>query len=475
MTTEQPKIAVIGAGPAGLTAAYQLTKHTHLVDVYELSNQVGGMCRTFDLWGSKVDVGPHRFFSYDRRVNDLWLEVAQNDYDMVQRLTRIYYNNRFFAYPLKPLNAFANLGVLETANCVLSYLKEKINPTPLKGDFETWVTNRFGKRLYEIFFKTYSEKLWGIPCHKLDSDFAAQRIKKLSLSEAIKNAFAKSGNHKTLVDEFAYPLHGTGMIYERMARAIQARGGNIYLQTPIQKILTQNQKVTGIQLTDGTQRPYHYVISSMPLTQLTQRLDEAPDDIKQKASSLTFRNTIIVYLNIEAANLFPDNWLYIHSNKLQTGRITNFNNWLPSLVDNPKNTILALEYWCYEHEDTWKSLDEVLIQIAKDDIRKTGLIGNAHIADGFVLRIPKCYPVYQTGYKEILKPIEQYLATVQNLFPIGRYGAFKYNNQDHSILMGLLAADNIINQTHHNLWDINTDYETYQENVIITKTGLQKK
>ncbi|MCS7003836.1 MAG: FAD-dependent oxidoreductase [Cytophagales bacterium] len=475
MITENTKIAVIGAGPAGLTAAYQLTKHTPNVDLYELSPYVGGMCRTFELWGSKVDVGPHRFFSYDQRVNKIWLEVAQNDYDMVKRLTRIYYNNRFFAYPLKPFNAFANLGPFETVNCIFSYLKEKVSPTPLKNDFETWVIRRFGKRLYEIFFKTYSEKLWGIPCHELDSDFAAQRIKKLSLSEAIKNAFAKSGNHKTLVDEFAYPLHGTGMIYERMAQAIRTRGGKIFLKTPVQKILTQNRQVKGLQLVDGTQKEYDYIISSMPLTQLTQRLDEAPDDIKAKASQLTYRNTIIVYLNIESNCLFPDNWLYIHSEKLKTGRITNFNNWLPSLIGNPERTILALEYWCYEIDEIWKSPDEVLINIAQEDIRNTGLIKGANILDGYVLRIPKCYPVYKAGYKEILKPIEKYLATIQNLYPIGRYGAFKYNNQDHSILMGLLAAENIIHDACHNLWEINTDYDTYQESVIITKTGLQKK
>ncbi|MGZ5134589.1 MAG: FAD-dependent oxidoreductase, partial [Flavitalea sp.] len=277
---EKRSIAVIGAGPAGLTAAYCLVKKGFDVDVYEADSQVGGMCKTIELWGCKVDIGPHRFFSSDRQVNELWLEVAGKDYEMISRLTRIYYKSRFFLYPLKPLNAFVNLGPIETIRCLLSYSKQILRPTPVKNDFESWVTSRYGKRLFSIFFKNYSEKLWGLPCTNLDSDFATQRIKKLSLYEAVKNAFFGGGGHKTLVDEFAYPREGTGMIYNRMAEKITAGGGSIHLKTPIKKILVKDHIAHGVETFSGEQIQYDEVISTMPLTLMVTQLDDVPAFIR---------------------------------------------------------------------------------------------------------------------------------------------------------------------------------------------------
>ncbi|MCS7211240.1 MAG: FAD-dependent oxidoreductase [Chloroherpetonaceae bacterium] len=477
MTPQPKRVAVIGAGPAGMTAAYCLAKKGYEVDVYEASPSVGGLAKTIELWNQKVDLGPHRFFSSDTRVNSLWLEVVGQDYDMVDRLTRIYYKRKFYYYPLKPFDALSNLGIIEAANCVASYAKQRLFPIQQDGSFEDWVTDRFGRRLFEIFFKTYSEKLWGISCKELDADFAAQRIKKLSLSEAIKNAFTggRNNTHKTLVDQFAYPFGGTGMVYERMAAFVQKRGGAVHLRTPVQRVLTENGKVTGIELPDGVVRRYDNVVSSMPLTVLVKRLPEAPTHIKEAAESLRFRNTMLVYLHIDADNLFPDQWLYVHSPELRTGRITNFRNWLPTLYGKERTTILAMEYWCYDEDEMWQWEDGRLIELAKSEIRQTGLIGEARILDGYVYRIHRCYPVYRRGYKEKLKPIEGYLSGMEGLWVIGRYGAFKYNNQDHSILMGLLAAENIADGARHDLWAINTDYETYQEASVITKTGLQKK
>jgi protoporphyrinogen oxidase len=470
------KIAVIGGGPAGMTAAYELSKKIKDVDVYEASGSVGGMAKTIELWNQKVDIGPHRFFSNDTRINELWLEVVGKDYEMVDRLTRIYYNKKFFHYPIKALNALTNLGIFQAARCMIAYGIEKLIPTKDTSTFEGWVTNRFGKRLYQIFFKTYTEKLWGIPCNVLDADFAAQRIKKFSLGEAIKTAlFGNSGKHKTLVDQFAYPHGGTGIVYERMASFVKKQGGNVYLNTPIQKVVTRNNVACAVQLEDGTIREYDHIISSMPLSLMVSRLPEAPETIRHAAASLKFRNTIIVYLNVQANNLFPDNWLYVHSNDLLMGRLTNFRNWVPELYGKEKSTICALEYWCYDEDDFWKWDAPKLIALAKEELRKTGLIGNAEITDGFVHKIHRCYPVYSTGYKETLKPVEDYLTGIKNLHVIGRYGAFKYNNQDHSILMGLLASENILEGKNHNLWEINTDYDSYQESSVITKTGLQKK
>lgn len=471
------KVAVIGAGPAGITAAYQLAKGGVEVHLYEAGSKVGGLAKTIDLWNQKVDLGPHRFFSSDNRVNKLWLEVADGQYDMVDRLTRIYYKKKFYYYPLKPFDALKNLGVFEAGVCVLSYGKERLKPTKEDGSFENWVVGRFGRRLFEIFFKTYSEKLWGITCKELDADFAAQRIKKLSLFEAIKNAFlgGKGNKHKTLVDQFAYPKGGTGMIYENMERYINAHGGKVLLNTPVKRVITKDGVANAIELENGTVSEYDHIVSSMPISLLVTRLPEVPEKVKASANSLKFRNTVLVYLNVHAVDLFPDNWLYVHSSDLQMGRLTNFRNWVPELYGNEKTSIMVLEYWCYDQDPMWTEKDENLIELAKKELRATGLVGDAMITDGMVHRIQRCYPVYDNGYKERLKPVEDYLSSVKNLSVIGRYGAFKYNNQDHSILMGLLAAENILEGKKHNLWEINTDYEDYQESSVITKTGLEKK
>jgi protoporphyrinogen oxidase len=261
------KVGIIGAGPAGLAAGYQLAKKGACVHIFEKSDQVGGLSKTIDLWGQKVDIGPHRFFSSDTRVNKLWLEIAGQDYVMVNRLTRIYYNKKFFYYPIRIFDVLTKLGLFTSSLCLLSYFKELLIPLQSNGSFENWVTNRFGKRLYSIFFKSYTEKLWGIPCSEIDSDFAAQRIQKLSLAEAVKNALKIGGKtyHKTLVDRFAYPINGTGMIYERMKNFIEERGGRVYLTTPVQRVLTKNKTAYGIQI-NNTVHEYDDIVSSMPLT-----------------------------------------------------------------------------------------------------------------------------------------------------------------------------------------------------------------
>ncbi len=470
------KIAVIGAGPAGMTTAYELAKQTSSVDVYEASGSVGGLAKSIGLWGQTVDIGPHRFFSNDRRVNEVWLEVVGKDYAMVDRLTRIYYKNKFFHYPLKPFDALKNLGLWEATRCMLSFFSEKVVATRQDNSFETWVTSRFGKRLFQIFFKTYTEKLWGIKCSELDADFAAQRIKKLSLWEAVKNGLVggKGNKHKTLVDQFAYPLGGTGMVYQRMADVVTSKGGKILLNTPVQRVITENGKVKGLQTEDGVIHEYDFIVSSMPMTHLVSRLEDVPQQILALNKKLKFRNTILVYLNVQATDLFPDNWIYVHNSDMLSGRITNFRNWVPDLYGTSKSSIMALEFWCYDNDDIWTWKDERLIELAKKELESTGLIPAGKISDGKVYHIPRCYPVYDNGYKENLKPVENFLSSIENLLVIGRYGAFKYNNQDHSILMGLMASENILKGTKHNLWEINTDYDSYQESSVITATGLER-
>lgn len=470
------KIAVIGAGPAGITAAYELSKAGLEVHVYEAGDQVGGLARTIDLWGQRVDIGPHRFFSNDPRINLLWLEVIGQDYEMVDRLTRIYYKGKFFHYPLRVFNALKNLGIFEAARCMVSYGLERMKPAKPAVSFEDWVSSRFGKRLFQIFFKTYTEKLWGIPCSELDPEFAVQRIKKLSLWEAVKNALSggRGNKHKTLVDQFAYPKAGTGIVYRRMAEAVQARGGKVHLNSPVKKVIQTGQTATGILLADGTDLQFDHIISTMPISLMVSQLDSAPETVRESALKLRFRNTILVYLEIGGQNLFPDNWLYVHASELKTGRITNFRNWVPEIINGKDSTILVLEYWCYDEDPEWKAEDEYLIGLAEKEIGLTGLTDGYPVLNGKVVRLHRCYPVYSTGYKEILTPVTDYLKTVPGLTVIGRYGSFKYNNQDHSILMGMLAAENIAKNTTHDLWQINTDYE-YQESAVITKTGLVRQ
>lgn len=471
---DKKSVSVIGAGPAGLTAAYELTKKGFKVDVYEAGSEVGGLSRSFDLWNQKVDLGPHRFFSNDTKVNKVWLEIVGKDYRMVNRLTRIYYKKKYYYYPLKPFDALKKLGIFTALVCVASYLKQRIIPSKKDGSFETWVIDRFGYKLYSIFFKTYSEKLWGISCKELDEDFAAQRIKKLSLFSAVWSAVFKSKKtkHKTLVDQFAYPLEGSGMVYNRMKDYIIANGGNVYLNTPVSKVNTTNKKANSLTLINGETKSYDHIISSMPITQLIKNMDEVPEQVIEANAKLKFRNTILIYMKIEGLDVFPDNWLYVHANDLKMGRITNFCNWVPEINNGQKSTIVVAEYWAYEEDDIWNENDQELIELAKKELKATGLIKDLEISDGHIVKIPKCYPVYATGYKIPLKIVESHLTQIEGLSVIGRYGAFKYNNQDHSILMGILAAENISENKKNNLWEINTDYEDYQEKSTITESGL---
>jgi len=459
------KVVVIGAGPAGLSCAYELVKEGVEVEIYEASEHLGGMSRSFDLWGQKVDLGPHRFFSKEKQVN------------LVDRQTRIVYQNRFFEYPLKLMNVLTNLSLVTIIKVLWDYLLVRIKPIKNPSTFEEWITNRFGKKLFETFFKSYSEKLWGISCSKIDASWAAQRIKSLSLFEAV--IFAVKGDkkkkHKTLVDQFAYPKNGTGQLYLNCAKYITEKGGQIHINTPVKKVIVDNQShsAKGIVLLDGTMIKADVVVSTMPLTTLIKGFDNLPTKIVEANKQLYFRNTILVYLEIDSVDLFKDNWIYVHSLQLKHGRITNFRNWCPTLYGNKKTSILCMEFWAFEDDAIWKATDNEVDAIAQKELRSLKLFSKEiGINRTKVIRVPKCYPVYEIGYQDHLKTIESYLSKFNNLVPIGRYGAFKYNNQDHSILMGILAAQNIRSESSIDLWGINTDTE-YQEEGIVKDVLIQ--
>lgn len=457
---------VVGAGPAGLTAAYQLTKEAPFVDVFEASDCVGGMARSITLWGQTVDLGPHRFFSQDERVNRLWMEVVGDDYAIIERQTRILYQAKLYQYPLEVRDALTKFGVLEAGRCIVSYAKEFVLPTPQDGSFENWVSNRFGRRLFEIFFKTYSEKLWGISCKTLDSDFAAQRIRNFSMGGAVKSIFIQGQNRaaRTVIDKFAYPLEGSGIVYERMADLVKKRGGKVHMRSPVRRLIIKNNRVTGIECLSGQKEFCDQVITTMPLTTLVRQMDGAPVEVVHACEQIAFRNTILVYLEILNENPFTDNWVYVHDPDLAFGRVTNFRNWVPTICGKSPHTILAMEYWCNASDEFWTRDNSLLIEQAKTEIVRAGLVGSGNkIGKGFVLKIPNSYPVYRRGYKEHVSVIRNYLQHISGLQVIGRGGAFKYNNQDHSILMGHLAAENILKEQSHDLWGVNTDYDTYQE------------
>lgn len=458
-------VQIIGAGPAGLSAAYALSKEGKRVQVYESSPVVGGMCRSIDLFDQRVDLGPHRFFSSNARVNKLFDEVLEEDYEWIDRLTRIYFDEKFFNYPLKLSNVLRNLSPLTVAQVITDYFHQKLQNNPEPQTFEDWVVQRFGKKLYTLFFENYTYKLWGIPGSRIDADWAAQRIKKLSLGEAVISALRRnSGNkHKTLVDRFKYPITGTGQLYESMSQEIRGAGGKIHLDCPVETVCIEKSKYVGVRLKNGDFKAGRHCISSMPITLLVKNLPHVPEEVEQAISQLYFRNTILVYLELQGHDYFPDNWIYVHSPKVKHGRITNFRNWSKGLHQNNPNTILCLEYWAFEDEELWKAEDDILVDQAFKELKKLNLIKNKEPKlRSKVVKIPKCYPVYEKGYQKNIKIIRDFLNTIEGLHLVGRYGSFKYNNQDHSIEMGLTAADIILGRSSASLWDINSD-DVYQE------------
>jgi len=465
------KVAVIGAGPAGLAAAYKLAQGGCSVDLYEAGPEVGGMSRSLELWGHIVDLGPHRFFSGNDEVNQFWFHAIGEEFCWVKRQTRIYYKGRFFNYPLQAWNTFVNLGFRESILSLASYCRQKLNwrrfTKPREENFASWVIRRFGNRLFEIFFKTYSEKLWGLPCDQIDADFAYRKIRSLSFFEILKK-FANP--RKTYVEFFAYPHRGTGSVYHKLEARFHKMGGRLHLNSPVVDLEYTDHGV--ILEANGREQTYDTVISTMPLTLLVKMLN-APEPVLKAARELKFRNTLLVYLLVEGYDHFTDNWIYVHSPSVDFGRVTNFRNWSPHLYGDKTDTVLCLEYWCDDDEALWREKDDVIISKAMDELRRSRLVKEAPILKGSVCRVPKSYPVFNIGYKKNLEVIKKYLAGFDHLCSIGRYGAFKYNNQDHSLLMGLKAAEGILSGLKGDLSAINAQ-EIYEEDFAITDEVLSE-
>jgi protoporphyrinogen oxidase len=461
---------VIGAGPAGLTAAYELSRLGHASVVLEGDDIVGGISRTHVYKGYRFDIGGHRFFTKVGLVQDLWEEILGDEMLVRSRLSRIYYEGRFFDYPLKPFRALRGLGPLEAFRIALSYAAAQVVPSREEKSFEQWVSNRFGRRLFEIFFEAYTEKVWGIPCSEISADWAAQRIQNLDLASMLKRALigSKTDEIATLIERFHYPRHGPGQMWERCAALLEERGTSVLLRTRVERISHDGRRVKSVTVRgpDGAEREMEAerFLSSMPIRDLLHALDPAPPkEVMRAADQLRYRDFLTVGLIVDRAELFPDNWIYVHSGDVKLGRIQNFKNWSPQMVPDPEKTSLGLEYFVQENDELWCASDEELIELGTEECQILGLVAPGEVLDGTVIRMPKAYPVYDGEYQAALAIIREALGRISNLELIGRNGQHRYNNQDHSMLTGVLAARNIATGSQHDVWSVNVSADYHEE------------
>jgi protoporphyrinogen oxidase len=471
------RVIVVGAGPAGLTAAYLLAKQgLYNIAVLEADEVVGGIARTAQYKGFRFDIGGHRFFTKIQSVENLWHEILGPEFIAVPRLSRIFYNGRFFDYPLKPANALRGLGLINALRIVLSYVKWHYQPYPVEENFEHWVTNRFGKRLYEIFFKTYTEKVWGIPCTEIRAEWAAQRIQGLSLARAILNAtplHRRMDHIKSLIHEFQYPRLGPGQMWEACRDRIVERGHAVLMGHYVDGYEVIDGRVTAVhaRTPNGPQVfEAEHVISTMPIRSLVRAISPpAPDRFRQAAEGLRYRDFLVVALILKRDAVFPDNWIYIHTPGVQVGRIQNFNNWSAAMVPTPGMTCLGMEYFCFKGDGLWESTNEQLIAQAGAELEALGLASRSDVVDGTVIRMPKAYPIYDSAYRGHLATVRELLDPISNLHTVGRNGMHQYNNQDHSMLAAMLSVANMQGASY-DPWDTNTDFEYHEEQRLDTAT-----
>ena len=476
------KVAIIGAGPAGLTAGYLLSKED--VDVVVLETDptyVGGISRTVTYNGFHFDIGGHRFFSKSKAVEDLWTEILPDDMLHRPRSSKIYYDGKFFTYPLKPFEALLKLGVFRSILCVLSWLKARLFPVREPRNFEEWVSNQFGKRLFNTFFKSYTEKVWGMSCKEISADWAAQRIRGLSLGSAIKNALIpqryngdRSKVIKTLIHSFRYPRRGPGMMWEVCAEKMKALGGQLEMGCRVTRC--SYDEVSGAWTVEckngeGELRTIdaEYIISSAPMRELICGLSPAVSDrTKRAAQSLKYRDFITVMLILKDRQMFDDNWIYIHDPSVKVGRVQNFRSWSPEMVPEPDKVCYGLEYFCFEGDGLWESNDSDLIDLARRELVQIGLAKEGDLIDGCVVRQKKAYPVYDDDYARHVTTIRQELETrYPNLHLVGRNGMHKYNNQDHAMMTAMLCVENILADAKlYDLWQVNSDAEYHEQGPV---------
>ena len=462
------QVLVIGAGPAGLTAACRLAETESFTPVVlEAGNLVGGIARTESHEGFRFDIGGHRFFTKVAEVETFWHEICGEEFLLRPRASRIFYRGKFFDYPLKISNALGNLGPFEAARIVMSYMRWKLFPHREEETFEQWVTNRFGRRLFLHFFKTYTEKVWGIPCSDIRADWAAQRIKNLSLTKALWNALTGANDTASLIEEFRYPRLGPGMMWEMCADRVKALGGEIRMGQRVVGLRLKGSRIASlsVQTADGQtfETDVEQVISTMPLRDLINMMSPPPPQaVRAAAAQLSYRDFLIVTLILDHADPFPDNWIYVHSPSVNVGRIQNFRAWSPDMVPQPDRASIGMEYFCNEGDELWQMDDDELIRLAGRELAKLGLAAEHDVVGGAIIREKKAYPVYDAAYRGALDTIKSWLQTIDNLQTVGRNGLHRYNNQDHSMLTAMLAVRNLQGESH-DVWNVNVERSYHEE------------
>ncbi|MBW3536579.1 MAG: NAD(P)/FAD-dependent oxidoreductase [Actinobacteria bacterium] len=476
---------MIGAGPAGLTAAYQLAKAGHAAGttVLEADDVVGGISRTAERDGWRFDIGGHRFFTKVGAVERLWFEILGREQFLLRpRLSRIYYRGKLFDYPLRAMNALMGLGIVEAIRCVASYFWARIRPPKDQSKFEGWVSARFGRRLYGIFFKTYTEKVWGVPADEIEADWAAQRIKNLSLVRAVIDSILPKRNKKdvtSLIEEFNYPKYGPGMMWEKARELVEAKGTKVIMESAVTAIHHEGGRAVAVtaQTRDGSSTRYDAtdVVSSMPLSQLVLSMEPTPPpDVAAAAKSLSYRDFLTVALVVPEEAGFPDNWIYIHDPGVEVGRIQNFGSWSPYLVKEGR-TCLGLEYFCFEGDALWTKADDDLVAQATAELERLRLVKPGAVETGYVVRMPKAYPMYDSAYKAHVATMRDWLGEVApNVHPVGRNGMHKYNNQDHSMLTAMLSVENILDNAGHDTWTVNVEAD-YHETLSPSEAELPRR
>ncbi len=455
---------VLGGGPAGLTAGYLLARASQPVRVLEADDQVGGLARTVERDGFRFDLGGHRFFTKSTEVDALWHEVLGEEFLLRPRMSRIYWNGRYLDYPLRGTDVLTKLGPVEVARCAASYLKSALTPHGPEDSFEDWVVNRFGRRLFELFFKSYTEKVWGVPTTEIRSEWAAQRINGLSFFTAVKSAFfGNRGNVKSLINEFNYPRFGPGQMWEAMTDAIVDEGGIVELGTPVERLELADNRIVAVETPYARFSEPEAVISSLPLSEIVRMIEPAPPaEVVAAASALRYRDFITVAVVIDGEDPFPDNWIYIHEPSVEVGRIQNYRSWSPEMVPDPTKACLGLEYFCFAGDSLWLLSDDDLVALAGRELEQLGLVDAARIERGFVMRVKKAYPMYDTEYASMIVTIRSWLDTIENLQQVGRNGLHRYNNSDHSMLTSIRAVDNLLTDAGHDIWEVNIE-SSYHE------------
>jgi protoporphyrinogen oxidase len=463
---ESKPFVVIGGGPAGLSAGYLIAKAGHKVIVLEADDQVGGIAKTVvDPEGYRFDLGGHRFFTKNKEVDDLWHEIMGDEFLKRPRMSRIFWRGKYLDYPLKGMDVVKKLGPVEVVRCTGSYLWASVKPKGKEDNFEQWVSNRFGKRLFSHFFKGYTEKVWGVPTTELRAEWAAQRIKGLSFSSAVKAAlFGNRGNKiKSLIQEFNYPRFGPGQMWEQMTTSIEEMGGEVRLNTPAIKIEMKDGQVVKVHTPTEVLEP-RATISSLPLRHTIGMSEPpAPQEVQDAAQGLRYRDFLTVALVLDGEDLFPDTWIYIHEDHVRVGRIQNFRAWSPWMIPDPDTACVGMEYFCFKGDDLWDSTDEELVALATKELEELGLADSSRVRRGHVVRVPKAYPMYDEDYAERVDAIRGFIDPLKGFQQVGRNGLHRYNNSDHSMLSAMRAVDNVLDGATHDIWAVNVESVYHEE------------